>query len=87
MTLTSLLNSAVWVYTFMILAWIILGMLDLPYNRQLAQVRGFLDSVCRPYVALFRKYIPMVGPLDLSPLAAILALRVARYVVAAFLGV
>ena len=87
MTLTSLLDSAVWVYTMMILAWIILGMLDLPYNRQLAQVRDFLDSVCRPYVALFRRYIPPVGPLDLSPLAAILVLQLARYVVAVFLGV
>ncbi len=85
--LTSLLDSAVWVYTIMIIAWIIVAMLDLPYNRQLAQVRDFLDSVCRPYVALFRRYIPPVGPLDLSPLAAILALRVARYLFATFFGV
>jgi uncharacterized protein YggT (Ycf19 family) len=71
----------------LIIAWIILGMLDLPYSRGLAATRDFLDSVCRPYVSLFRRYMPAIGPLDLSPMVAVLALQLARYVLIVFLGI
>ncbi len=32
----------------------------------------FVDSLTEPCLALFRRFVPMFGPLDLSPLVAIL---------------
>jgi uncharacterized protein YggT (Ycf19 family) len=38
-------------------------------------VLGFLRDVCEPYLAIFRRFIPPIGPLDLSPLLGILLLQ------------
>jgi YggT family protein len=38
----------------------------------------YLDLLCRPILAPFRRFIPLVGGLDLSPVAAILLIEAAR---------
>ncbi len=47
-----------------------------PYNRALNAVLEFLRQVCEPYLRFFRRFIPPLGPLDLSPMVAIIALYV-----------
>lgn len=37
----------------------------------------FLASICEPYLNIFRQFIPPLGGLDLSPIIAIFALRLA----------
>ncbi len=36
----------------------------------------FLRQVCEPYLRFFRRFIPPLGPLDLSPMVAIIVLYV-----------
>ena len=48
----------------------------LPYNLWISRVRTFLDDTVSPYVGIFRRFLPMLGPLDLSPMAAIIVLQV-----------
>jgi uncharacterized protein YggT (Ycf19 family) len=48
-----------------------------PYNRALNAVLEFLRSVCEPYLGIFRRFIPPIGPLDISPIVAILVLTIA----------
>ena len=36
----------------------------------------FLRQVCEPYLAIFRRFIPPIGPLDISPIVAILVLSI-----------
>jgi len=43
-------------------------------------VQRFLDDVCEPYIRLFRRVLPRLGPLDLSPIVAIITLVVAQRV-------
>jgi YggT family protein len=67
-----------YVYLFVIFAYIILSWFRLPYNRWLSGIQRFLYDVVNPYLAIFRRFLPMlrlggVG-LDLSPILAILAL-------------
>ena len=45
-----------------------------PYSRWSDAVLGFLRDVCEPYLAVFRRFIPALGPLDLSPIIAIFVL-------------
>jgi YggT family protein len=47
-----------------------------PYNRVLSAVLDFLRQVCEPYLRFFRRFIPPLGPLDLSPMVAIIVLYV-----------
>jgi YggT family protein len=66
------------VYTILIIAWIIVSWVRLPYNIWISRIRTFLDDTVSPFVGVFRRFLPMFGPLDLSPMAAIIVLQVAE---------
>jgi YggT family protein len=47
-----------------------------PYNRVLNAVLDFLRQVCEPYLSIFRRFIPSIGPFDFSPIVAIIVLTI-----------
>ena len=47
-----------------------------------ATVYNALARLCEPYLGLFRRIIPPIGMVDISPIVAILALQVVARVVA-----
>jgi YggT family protein len=74
------------IYILFIVASVLLSWVQLPYSSVVATLQTFLDEVCRPYLGLFRGRIPTLGPLDLSPLVAIVVLLVAAELVNALIG-
>jgi YggT family protein len=70
----SLVVTFCYVYILLILLYVISAMLQLPYSIWLSRIQRFLYDVCEPYLRLYRRFMPMVGPLDLSPLVATLVL-------------
>ena len=62
----------VYVYVLVIFAYIITSFVRLPYS--LNAVQKFLYDVCEPYLRLFRRILPPLGPLDLSPMVGVLVL-------------
>jgi uncharacterized protein YggT (Ycf19 family) len=74
----SFVDVFILVYTLLIFAYIILSFLRLPYSPWLNRMQRFLYDVCEPFLRLFRRIIPPVGPLDLSPMVAVLALLIIR---------
>jgi len=86
----SALQNFVWVFTsiyiLFIFAYVLLSWIQLPYSTVAATLQGFLDEVCRPYLGLFRGRIPTLGPLDLSPIVAIVVLLVAARIANALIG-
>ena len=62
------------VYTLVIFAYIITSWLRLPYSPTLNRIQRFLYDVSEPYLRLFRRILPSFGPLDLSPMVAIIVL-------------
>ena len=73
------------VYILLILAYILMSWVRLPYSPWLNRIQRFLYDVCEPYLRLFRRVLPTFGPLDLSPIVAILALTVASRIVISIL--
>src|SRR4051812_48332011 len=69
------------VYVLLILAYILTSWIKLPYSPILNRIQRFLYDVCEPYLRLFRRLLPTFGPLDLSPIVAILALTVGLRIV------
>jgi uncharacterized protein YggT (Ycf19 family) len=69
-------NVFVTVYTLIILVYIITSWLRLPYSSWLNRIQRFLYDVAEPYIRLFRRVLPPMGPLDLSPMVAVIALWV-----------
>ncbi len=45
-----------------------------PYSRWFDAIMGFLRDVSEPYLRLFRRLIPSIGAIDLSPMVAIFVL-------------
>ena len=76
----------IWVYTLMILAYILLSWFRLPYSPLLSNIQRFLHDVCNPYLRLFRRIVPAIGPLDLSPMVAIIVLGILNSLITAGLG-
>jgi YggT family protein len=74
------LSALILVYTLIIFVYIITSLVfsfggRMPYNRWSDAVLGFLRDVCEPYLLIFRRFIPPLGPLDISPIVAILLLQ------------
>jgi YggT family protein len=72
------------VYILLILVWVLTSWIRLPYA--LHRVQRFLDDVCEPYIRLFRRLLPSVGPLDLSPIVAIIVLVLVQRVLVGVIG-
>ncbi len=75
------LGALITVYTIIIIAWVIASFvfsmgLRVPYSRPLNAVLDFLRDVTEPFLRIFRRLPLRVGPLDLTPIVAILALRI-----------
>jgi YggT family protein len=76
------------VYTLLIIAYILQSLYfnfggRLPYARWSSAVIDFLRQVVEPYLAVFRRFIPPLGPLDLSPIIAIIVVRIVSSILAA----
>lgn len=75
------LDALLMVYTVMVFAYILLSLVQtagvrIPYNRATSAAIGFLNDAVEPFLAFFRRFIPPLGPLDLSPLVGIIVLQV-----------
>ncbi|HWG57272.1 MAG TPA: YggT family protein [Gaiellaceae bacterium] len=66
------------VYILLLFAYVITSWIRLPYRPWLSRVQRFLYDVCDPYLRLFRRFIPPLGPIDLSPMLAIFSLVILR---------
>ncbi len=75
------LSALITVYTLCIIAWIVVSLVfslgaRVPWNRYMNAVLDFLRDVSEPYLRIFRRLGLRIGPLDLSPIVAILALQI-----------
>ena len=70
------INVFVLLYLLVILVYIVTSWLRLPYSLALNRVQRFLYDVCEPYLRIFRRLLPSMGGIDLSPVLALLALGV-----------
>jgi YggT family protein len=68
-----------YVYLLCIFAYILTSWIPLPYNVWVNRVQRFLYDVVDPYLRLFRRFIPPLGPIDLSPIVAIFVLNIVGF--------
>ena len=78
--IADLLAAILLVYTIIIIAWIVASLVfslgvRIPYSRAVNAILDFLRDVTEPYLRLFRRLPLRIGPLDLTPMVAIIALQ------------
>jgi YggT family protein len=81
-----ILSSIIYVYGIVIFAYIVVQWLFVagirpPYSRGSNAVLEFLRDTCEPYLNLFRRILPSMGGLDLSPMIALIVLYLVNSVV------
>lgn len=70
-----LLSMAFTIYSYAIIVYIFMSWF--PGARE-SSFGVFLAKICEPYLEQFRKFIPPLGMIDLSPIVAIFVLHLAR---------
>ena len=75
-SIASFVSVFITVYILLILVYVLSSWIRVPYNPWLNRVQRFLYDVCEPYLRLFRRVLPPLGPIDLSPIVAIIVLYV-----------
>ena len=76
----SFVSVFIYVYSLLILAFIITSWVRLPYSVWLNRIQRFLYDVCDPYLRLWRRFLPTFGPVDLSPVVGVAFLYILRAV-------
>ncbi len=72
------------VYTLTLIVYVLSSWVQLPYA--LKPVQRFLYDVCEPYLRFWRRILPFrAGPIDFSPMVAIIALGVISQIVISIL--
>jgi uncharacterized protein YggT (Ycf19 family) len=72
------------VYTLTLILYVLTLWVQLPYS--LRPVQRFLYDVCDPYLRLWRRILPFrAGPIDFSPMVAIIALGLVSQIVISIL--
>jgi YggT family protein len=89
-TAQNFVNVLFYVYLAMILVYILMSWIPLPYTVWLNRVQRFLYDVVEPYLRIFRRVLPSLSlgglGLDLSPIIAVIVLIVAREIVVEGIG-
>ena len=74
------------VYTLVIFVYILSSWVRRPYSPWVSRLQRFLHDVSEPYLRLFRRILPSMGPVDLSPIIAVIVLGILARVLIGILG-
>jgi uncharacterized protein YggT (Ycf19 family) len=74
------------VYSLLIVIYVLTSLVfalgtRIPYARWSDAILTFLRDVSEPYLRLFRRFIPMIGPFDVSPIVALIVLNLVGTIV------
>jgi uncharacterized protein YggT (Ycf19 family) len=83
-SIADFLAALLTVYLILIFVYIISSLIfafggRIPYSKWSSAALGFLRDVCEPYLGLFRRFIPPIGPIDVSPIVGILVLQIVGF--------
>jgi YggT family protein len=75
------LSALLTVYVIVIVGWVVISFVfamgvRMPYSRWSNAVLDFLRDTANPWLNIFRRLPLRIGPLDLSPIVAIIVLQI-----------
>ncbi|WP_017753647.1 YggT family protein [Calidifontibacillus oryziterrae] len=71
----SIIGQAIYYYIWIIIIYIFMSWF--PGARQ-SSIGQFMGRIVEPYLEPFRRIIPPLGPIDISPIVAIIVLQLAQ---------
>jgi YggT family protein len=74
-TVIYIIYRAVEVYSWVLIAYILMSWFP---NARDTAIGRFLTKVSEPYLEPFRRFVPAIGMFDISPIVALIVLRLAQ---------
>ena len=72
-------------YEILIVIWALFSWFPNTNGGLFADIKASIDSLVRPYVSVFQRFIPPIGGIDFSPVLAIVALNLIERAIFALL--
>ena len=72
----SYISLAFNVYSYMLVGYVLMSWVPAVQDSAIGR---FLKTVCEPYLGIFRKFIPPIGMIDISPIVAIFYLILLKW--------
>jgi uncharacterized protein YggT (Ycf19 family) len=73
------------VYSLLIILYVLMSWLQLPYSIWVGRIRGFLHDTVEPILRPIRAVLPPLGGFDLSPLVALFGISILQQIIQAVL--
>ncbi|WAH35219.1 YggT family protein [Alicyclobacillus dauci] len=73
LTIYMVLSYCFRIYSYMMLVWIIMSWIP---NMRYSRIGTLLGKLVDPYFSIFRRFIPPLGGIDLSPIVAFFVYRI-----------
>jgi YggT family protein len=73
------------VYSLLIILYVLMSWLQLPYNIWVGRLRGFLHDTVEPILRPIRAVLPPLGGFDLSPLVALFGIGIIQQIIQSIL--
>lgn len=80
MAIGNIIRTIAEFYSWLIIGYILLSWI--PAGGAVDDLRRVLSTIVDPYLNIFRRFIPPIGMMDISPIVALLVLRVLANVLA-----
>jgi uncharacterized protein YggT (Ycf19 family) len=74
-SVAALLSQLVSFYETLIIAYIIMSWIR-PTDGLIGDIYRVLGTITEPWLGIFRRFIPPIGMIDVSPIVALIALRI-----------
>lgn len=73
--LYQILSTTLRLYSFSILIYVLMSWLPGARETKFGEILG---AICEPYLEFFRRFIPPLGFIDISPIIALIVLQLAN---------
>lgn len=74
--LRDFISALFYTYYILIIIRVIFSWIGIPSNRTALMIFRFIYDVTEPYLGIFRRFIPLAGPIDFSPFIGLLVLGI-----------
>ncbi|OMC82963.1 YggT family protein [Viridibacillus sp. FSL H8-0123] len=71
----SIISKLIFYYSIALIIYILMSWVPAAYESKFGQILG---KICEPYLELFRRFIPPLGMIDISPIVALFVLNLAN---------
>jgi uncharacterized protein YggT (Ycf19 family) len=85
-SIAGVVSAILMYYGWLIVIYVLMSWIPMEGGGTIYEIHRALGNITEPYLGLFRRFIPPIGMVDISPLVAYFVLNVIRSLIVTVLG-